>query len=89
MEPWIQPTTAPHQPDLTDEGQSLDDEEVLRGERATRVERGWMEAPRYLAEPAQVPGDDSIAITVMTVAVVVAFLLLMIFFFPFLLLATW
>ncbi len=89
MEPWIQPTTAPHQPDPTDEGQSLDDDEALRSEPTTRVERGWMEAPRYVAEPEPVPGEESIAITVVTVAVVVAFLVLMIFYFPFLLLATY
>jgi hypothetical protein len=40
MEPWIQPTTAPHQPDLATE-------EPFE----PRIERGWMESPRIPDRP--------------------------------------
>ena len=78
MEPWIQPTTAPRQPDAGDDDKSADDE--------IRVERGWMEDPQAESEISIGAGSQSIAITVFTVAVVLGFLLLVIVAFPFLLL---
>jgi hypothetical protein len=84
MEPWIQPTTAPHQPDLGD----ADDREVVQ-EGAPRVERGWMESPQPSTEAWVVRSRDSIALTAFTVAVVLGFLVMVMVAFPFLLLATY
>ena len=82
METWMQPTTAPHQPDLAEE-----DEAVHEGE--VRVERGWMEIPRPSVETWIAERHDSIAITAFTVAVVVAFLALVMVIFPLVLLASY
>ena len=79
MEPWIQPTTAPRQPDVADEDQSVDQE--------VRVERGWMEDPHPASETWA--GRNSVGITAFTAAVVIGFLFLVIVAFPFLLLATY
>lgn len=81
MEPWIQPTTAPHQPDVADDDQSVDQE--------VRVERGWMEDPQPAPETWVVSRHDSFGITAFTAAVVFGFLFLVIVAFPFLLLATY
>jgi hypothetical protein len=81
MEPWIQPTTAPKQPDLLSEDQAVDG--VL-----PRVERGWMEAPRPVRDTWVTQRSDSVAITAFGVAVVVGFLFLMLVAFPLLLLAS-
>ncbi len=81
MEPWIQPTTAPRQPDL-----STDDQAVHEGE--PHVERGWMEAPQPTSETWVAVERESIAITALAVAVVLGFLLLMLVLFPLLLLTT-
>jgi hypothetical protein len=81
MESWIQPTTAPKQPDLLGEDQVVDG--VL-----PRVERGWMEAPRPVRDTWVTRRGDSIGITALAVAVVVGFLLLMLVAFPLLLLAS-
>lgn len=81
MEPWIQPTTAPRQPDADADDKSVEDE--------IRVERGWMEDPQAESEAWDAPIEarsDSIAITIFTVAVVLGFLLLVMVAFPFLLL---
>lgn len=67
MEPWIQPTTAPQQPDL-------ETEEPLQ----PRVERGWMEAPR----PADGTGSDSLGIKVLVASVAIGFPLLMVVLLP-------
>lgn len=81
MEPWIQPTTAPRQPDA-----AVDDKSV---EQEIRVERGWMEDPLAESEvwdSSIEARSESIAITIFTVVVVLGFLLLVIVAFPFLLL---
>lgn len=71
MEPWIQRTTAPKQPDLeTDERVVVD--------RAPRVERGWMEAPRSATGTwRDAWRGDSIGITILAVLVAVGFVLTM------------
>ena len=81
MEPWIQPTTAPRQPDAADDDKSVEEQ--------VRVERGWMEDPQAESEAWDAPIEarsESIAITVFTVVVVLGFLVLVIAAFPFLLL---
>ena len=81
MEPWIQPTTAPHQPDLSDE-----DEAVHEG--AVRVERGWMEEPRPTVEAWVATQRESIGVTALTVGVVLTYIFLAVVAGPLLLLAT-
>ena len=78
MEPWIQPTTAPHQPDLSDDDQNLE-------EGTPRVERGWMADPHPSPETWIAFQRESIAITSFTVLVVLGYLLLMLVVFPYLL----
>ena len=66
MEHWIQPTTAPEQPDLAAE------EPIIE----PRVERGWMEAPRTPESP------DSLGIKVLAASVAIGFPLLMVVVLP-------
>lgn len=81
MEPWIQPTTAPKQPDLDTDDQAVDEGEP-------RVERGWMEAPQPASETWVGRWRDSLGITVLAVAVAVGFCLVMVVLLPLLLLIT-
>ena len=78
MEPWIQPTTAPHQPDLTD-----DDQQPEEGE--PRVERGWMADPQASADTWSAVQRETIAITSFTVAVVLGYLLMVLVVLPYIL----
>jgi hypothetical protein len=82
MEPWTQPTTAPHQPDVADDP-SID-------ERVPLVERGWMEdvPVRPSAVVSWGRRRDSLAIDAFTAAVVIFFVLFAVVFFPLLLLRT-
>jgi len=82
MEPWIQPTTAPHQPDLSD-----DDQKVEEG--APRVERGWMADPQASPETWNALQRESIAITSFTLFVVLGYLLMVLVVFPYLLLRSY
>lgn len=67
MEPWIQPTTAPHQPDIATEELS-----------EPRIERGWMEAPRGVDGTS----SDSLGIKVLVASVAIGFPLLMVVILP-------
>lgn len=78
MEPWTQPTTAPHQPDVAD-SPSVDDE-------LPPVERGWMEDPRPSPVVSWGRRRDSLAIDVFTAAVAILFALTMVVILPLLLL---
>lgn len=78
MEPWIQPTTAPRQPDVADDEQSVDQE--------VRVERGWMEPQPGPSEAPALEPRSSVATTGFTAAVVIGYLFLALFMGPLLLL---
>lgn len=80
MEPWTQPITAPHQPDVTDDPSAL--------EGVPRVERGWMEDPRPSRAVSWGRRRDSLGIDAFTAGVVLLFILLMLVFLPYLLFRT-
>ena len=82
MEPWIQPTTAPHQPDLSDDDQNVE-------EGAPRVERGWMADPQPSSETWIAFQRESIAITSFTFFVVLGYLLMVLVVFPYLLMRSY
>lgn len=82
MEPWIQPTTAPQQPDLADEDESA-------AEAPPRIERGWMELPRTSAQAWRLQSSSSFAITAFTAAVVIGFVFFTLVLFPLMLLASY